>query len=252
MKKYLLLPVFLFLSLVITSCDDENTTEPVDNPGKGSVYITSSPAGAAIWEGSTNTNKVTPDSVTGLTPGTHNFTLKLPDYRDTTIAVNIVAGQRSNVTILMSSSANLTYFSNPIRIYETVGTSATQPSGLDLSAGTALGIGSGSAGRADVDLFYSSTGYVLASASQATGLTRQTFFKIGSGTNLNDHVPAPTKDATWTLQVQDTETNYIFVYDNDKHYSKIKFTRGGGTGIGDPAYVDITWIYNNTVDDKRF
>ena len=54
--------------------------------------------------------------------------------------------------------------------------------------------------------------------------------------------------------MRDTQTNYVFLYDDDGHYSKMKITnRGGGSG-SDPAWVEITWIYNNTgaITDSSF
>ena len=57
----------------------------------------------------------------------------------------------------------------------------------------------------------------------------------------------------WTNNIDDTENNYVFLYDHDGHYSKMKIvTRGGGGGPGDPSWVDIQWYYNNIQLDNRF
>lgn len=240
MKKYFLFAITLLISVMFYSCGD-NSTNPEPAAQKGSISITSNPSGAQIWNNNSNTSKVTPDSLTGLDAGTYSITLKYQGLRDTTISVTVNAGQISRLNVRLPLS---TATFGPVRLYETTGTTAQQPSGLILSTGQPSGIGSTATDRAKVDLYYSSTGFVLASADQATGLTRITYFKIGSSTNLTDTVAAPTQDASWVKTVKDTENNYIFVYDNDQHYSKIQITgRGGGTP-GNPAWVDVKVIYN--------
>jgi hypothetical protein len=58
---------------------------------------------------------------------------------------------------------------------------------------------------------------------------------------------------TWSNKINDTEDNYVFLYDHDGHYSKMKIVnRGGGSGPGDPSWVDIQWHYNNFQLDNRF
>ena len=45
-------------------------------------------------------------------------------------------------------------------------------------------------------------------------------------------------------------SNYYFIYTDDNHYVKLKIiAAGGGSGPGDPAYLDIEYIYNNTIND---
>jgi len=45
----------------------------------------------------------------------------------------------------------------------------------------------------------------------------------------------------------------VFLYDHDAQYSKFLIVnRGGGSGPGDPAYVDVQWFYNKVVQDNRF
>ncbi|MGA9292608.1 MAG: PEGA domain-containing protein, partial [Ignavibacteriaceae bacterium] len=92
MKKYIYLVAFLFLTFIIASCDNNNTTEPTVPDNTGKIFINSSPAGAQIFVDGTNTSKVTPDSTDKLSAGNHDVTLKLDGYRDTTITVNVVQG----------------------------------------------------------------------------------------------------------------------------------------------------------------
>lgn len=253
MKKYIYLAAFLFLSLIIASCDN-NTTEPTVPDNTGRIFVNSTPAGAQIFVDGTNTNNVTPDSTDKLSTGNHDVTLKLDGYRDTTITVNVLQGLTTSKFVQLTSTESITPY-GPIKIYETVGTTVDQPSGLDLSSGIAYGVSGADKGK--VDIYYTSSGFLVQSASLNTtqGLTRETFFLVGNGTNLNDGVSSPTYPigGTWTNNIQDTQTNYVFLYDDDSHYSKLRITqRGGGSGPGDPAWIEVTWLYNNTAIDTRF
>ncbi|MCU7492263.1 MAG: PEGA domain-containing protein [Ignavibacteria bacterium] len=247
MKKYYLLAIALLISFAFYSCSD-NSTNPEPAAQKGSIYITSNPSGAQIWNNNTNTNKITPDSLTGLDAGSYSITLKYQGLRDTTISVAVNAGETTKLSVKMPLST-VTY--PVVRIYETIGTTG-KPSGLILSTGQPSGISSTAPDRAKVDLYYSSSGFVLASADQASGLTRVTFFKVGNSTTLTDTVSAPAKDQSWVKSVPDTESNYIFVYDNDQHYSKIRIVNKGGGVPGEPAWVDVVVVYNQQAGDRRF
>jgi hypothetical protein len=221
----------------------------------GSVYLTSNPAGAQIWLNGTNTSLVTPDTVTGVDEGVYNITLKLTDYQDTTFSVSVTAGEMSIVTNVGLVSNIYTTLYGPVRIYETLGTTASEPSGLDLSSGMAYGVSS--ADSALVDIYYSTSGtggegYLVQSAD-LYGLVRVTKFFIGSSINLFDKVDSPDKNTgTWTNNMDDRETNYVFLYDHDGHYSKLKIVDSGGGVPGEPAWVEVQWYYNETQLDNRF
>ena len=107
------------------------------------------------------------------------------------------------------------------------------------------------------DIYYFSnaigSSYLIQSADLA-GLTRETDFRVGTGTNLLDGDDSPLRNTgTWTNNIDEPENNYVFLYDHDAHYSKFLIVnRGGGTGLGDPAYVDVQWFYNKVVQDNRF
>ena len=252
MKKYIYLVTLLFLSLIIASCDS-NTTEPTVPDNTGKIFINSTPTGAEIFVDGTNTSKVTPDSTDKLSTGNHDLTLKLDGYRDTTITVSVVQGLTTSKFIQLTSTESITPY-GPKIIYETSGTTVDQPSGLDLSSGNAYGVSGADKGK--VDLYYTSNGFLVQSADLNTtqGLTRETLFHVGNGTNLNDG-ESSTNSSFWSVvkTMSDRESNYVFLYDDDSHYSKIKITGfGGGTGPGDPAWVEVTWIYNNIAGDTRF
>jgi hypothetical protein len=254
MKKLILL-LIIPLVMLITSCDSDDPFTPTPT---GNIYLTSIPAGAEIWIDGFNKFKTTPDTIKNVDQGVRSVTLKLQDYNDTTFTVSVTGGQTSVVTnILLVSDINTTFYgtSPSVRLYETTGTPASLPSGLDLSTGLAHGVSSPEANL--VDIYFYSDGanlYLIQSADLHSGLIRKTDFFISSGTNLFDGEDSPLRNTgTWTNKINDTENNYVFLYDHDGHYSKFKIvTKGGGGGPGDPSWVDVQWYYNNTLLDNRF
>jgi|WetSurSiteA1Bulk_404760.scaffolds.fasta_scaffold04221_2 hypothetical protein len=254
MKKLFFLSLIPFTVLLITSCSSDDPVTPAE---PGSLYITSSPTGAQIWIDGDSTGYTTPDTITNLDEGMYNVTLRLQDYNDTTISISVVAGEMSilgPVTLVLNIN-NTLY--GPVRIWETTGTTASQPSGLDLSSGIAYGVSSANNGL--VDIYYSTDGtggqgYLVQSADLYPGLFRITKFFVGSGSNLFDGVDSPDKNTgPWTNNMGDREDNYVFLYDHDAHYSKIKIVSwGGGTIQTGPAWVEVQWYYNETPLDKRF
>jgi hypothetical protein len=247
MKKLFLLSLIPFTVLLITSCSSEDT--PI-TPEPGSIYITSNPSGAQIWLDGVNTSLTTPDTVTNVDEGLFNVTLKLQDYNDTTFSLSVIAGEMSVVGPIALVSDIFTTLFGPITIYETVG-SGSLPSGLDLSGGHAWGVLSDSSGL--VDIYYSSNGYLVQSADLYPNLIRVTKFYVGSGTDLLDNVDSPLRSSgTWTNNMIDREDSYVFLYDHDGHYSKLKIAASGGGTPGDPAWVTVYWWYNKTVLDNRF
>jgi hypothetical protein len=251
MKKLILILIIPFAALVISSCD--TTDDTVTPTAKGNIFITSNPAGAQIWINQNNTSQVTPDTVKDLDAAVYTVTLKLTDYNDTTFSVTVSSGQTVVLIPIVLTSNIMTTLFVEVKIYETIGTTAQQPSGLDLSSGKAWGVSSDSSGL--VDIYYSSSGFLIQSAhlNSVQNLIRETDFFVGSTGNLFDDEDSPRiGEETWTDNISDSETNYVFLYDHDGHYSKLKIIRQGGGVPGDPAWVDVQWYYNNTVLDNRF
>ncbi|QQS36669.1 MAG: PEGA domain-containing protein [Ignavibacteriales bacterium] len=249
MKKLFLILMLGVLGVFISSC--ESTDDPVTPAETGSVFISSTPSGAQIWVHGVDSGKVTPNTISNLSAGTHQFTLKLAEFLDTTFSITVVANQTQNPSITLNEALNYTVYQDTI--WETVGTSASQPSGLDLSTGMAYGVSS--ANKMDVDIYYSSNGFLVQSANLNTtnGLTRVTQFRAGTSGTLSDGTNSPlVSSGTWTNNVGDRETNYFFLYDDDGHYSKAKITAFGGGTPGNPAFVVITWWYNNAANFPRF
>lgn len=247
MKKLFFVPIIIIMAILITSCED-STTDPTPTPTTGNLAVASTPSGAQIWIDGSNTGKVTPDTIKNLSAGTHSLTLKLNGYKDTVQTnISITAGQTISRNITLVRAAK-TF--GPVRLWETTGTDTTQPSGLDLSTGIAYGISSTNKNK--VDIFYSSNGFVVRSANGVSGMTRVTSFFVGSGTDLNDGVDSPLATVSWGSQMGDRETKYVFLFDNDSHYSKLKITSFGGGTQGNPAWVEVTYIYNEQANSRVF
>ncbi|MCJ7615654.1 MAG: PEGA domain-containing protein [Desulfobacterales bacterium] len=250
MKKLIGLLTILSLGLLIISCD--STEDPVSTTdAKGNIYITSQPSDAEIWIDGTNTTLVTPDTVEGVTEGLRTVTLRLQDYYDTTFTISVTGDETSVVGPIVLVSDIIIALYGPVKIYETIGTSVNQPSGLDLSSGNAWGVSSDSSGL--VDIYYSSTGFLVQSAHLYSGLVRETDFFVASASNLFDGSDSPLSNTgTWTTNIADTVTNYVFLYDHDGNYSKLKIVNMGGGTPNNPAWVEVQWYYNKTMLDNRF
>ncbi len=259
MRKYIFLPLTLILGFLIASCSD-TTTNPPPVQDTGSIFINTSPTGASITLDGTNTGKTTPDSVSNVSTGQHSVTLSLSGYSDTTFTVTVQANLQTTKQITLVSTLSTTMY-GPVKIWETAGTDPnTQPSGIDLSTGSAYGVSSADKGK--VDIYYSSSGtggqsYLVQSANLNTsqGLTRQTAFYVGNGTDITDGEDSPTYPlgGNWTDHMGDHETNYVFLYDDDGNYSKLIVTNYHiGTGQNDPSWVEVKWLYNNIGADNRF
>jgi hypothetical protein len=251
MKKLILLLIIPFLGLLITSCDSD---DPITAALEGNLYISTIPAGAEIWIDGINTTQTTNDTVYDIEEGVHDITLKRDEYKDTTISISITADETSVVgPILLEWDISTTLF-GPLRIYETFGTPASLPSGLDLSSGNAWGVSSDSSAVVDIYYFSNNTGSYLIQSADLAGLIRETDFLVGTGTNLLDGTDSPLRNTgTWANNIDESENNYVYLYDHDAHYSKFLIVnRGGGTGLGDPAWVDVQWYYNKTIQDNRF
>jgi hypothetical protein len=256
MKNLFYITMITIASLLMVSCD--STTDPVTptpDP-KGNLFVTSIPIGAQIWRDGVNTNKVTPDTLKDLDPKVYSITLKLQDYNDTTFSVSVSANQTSVVTNVPLVSNIILQSFGPVRIWETTGTGVSQPSGLDLSSAMAYGISSIDKDKVDIYYFSNAAGtsYLVQSADLNSGMTRVTKFRAGATNILNDGVDSPLENSgVWTSSIADRDSSkYVFLFDADGHYSKIKIVNWGGGTTGSPAWVEIKWFYNNTAADPRF
>ena len=67
----------------------------------GNLFISSTPSGAAIFRNGTNTGKITPDTLKGLSPGNYTIKLTLTDYQDSTFTAAVTADQTVDYAITM-------------------------------------------------------------------------------------------------------------------------------------------------------
>ena len=256
MKKLFILPLLLAVGIFFAGCED-TATDPIVTVVKGSVYIQSTPVGAQIWVNNVNSGKITPDTIKNLDSGNVAITLKLAGYLDSTITVNILPNQVRSAAVTLTQVINAVKF-GPVKIWETSGTTAAQPSGLILSSGNAYGISS--TNKDSVDIYYSTNGQggiggYLVQSAHLTSLPRTAYFKAaGAGIiNINDGVASSTQDASWANYMKDRNDNgYYFIKTHDGNYVKIVVSAFGGGTVGNPAWVEVTWWYNKTVGDKRF
>jgi hypothetical protein len=243
-KRYVLLPILTLFGLFLTSCKSKsNDINPITPSPVGNIYISSSPTSAQIWLDGTDTKKITPDSVININAGSHIIILKLTDYLNDTISVNVQDGSHISLDRTLVSDKSVTIYGP-----DTIGTIG-YPSGVILKSGLSSPVASGD--KDSVDVYYSNNGFVITTPSSIIN-NRSTFFFVGLSTNLNDGVQSPFKIDSWVTQVQNSETNYFFLFDSDSHYSKMIITdRGGGTP-GNPTWIKVEWLYNNKPNDRRF
>ncbi|MDR3609782.1 MAG: PEGA domain-containing protein [Ignavibacteriaceae bacterium] len=242
-KIYFILPVLLIVGLFLASCNKDTTNPVTPTVSVGSLYIQSTPAGAQIWVDGVNTTKITPDSVSNLTVGNHAVVLKLASYFDDTDTITVTEGVQTPVSRTLVADYRVLYDS--IKVWESGGTSASQPSGIILSSGTASSIAT-----AGVDIYYS-TGGGLVLASMFDIDQRATSFSVSTnGTVLTDRVASPlSTQGTWVTQISDQTSTYFYLYDNDHHYSKMIITGRGNDGH---KWLTLKWYYNKNAEDIRF
>lgn len=89
--------LLVFLSLTNISCDKQVSVSPPDAPPpNGYAFIDSYPRGFHIYLQNRPRRRATPDSLTWLTTGTYQITLKKDLFRDTSITIDVVEGEKKN------------------------------------------------------------------------------------------------------------------------------------------------------------
>jgi len=96
----------LLFALAFNGCDkDVSVTPPDEPPPDGYLFIDSSPQGARIFLDGKDRIRNTPDSLYWLSTGSYEMTLKKQYFRDTTLMVEAVEGERESLFV--------DYLSNP-------------------------------------------------------------------------------------------------------------------------------------------
>jgi hypothetical protein len=183
-----------------------------------------------------------------LTTGTHIVILKLTDYLNDTVSVNVQDGSHIALNRTLLSDKSVTNY-GPITIWATTVDSVIFPRGIILKAGRSSLLASG--GKDSVDIYYSSNGLVITTSTSLIN-KRSTSFFVGLSTKLNDSIESPTVLDSWVTQIQNSQANYFFLYDTDSHYSKMIITESGSSTSTSPAWIKVQWLYNNKQNDRRF
>ena len=74
----------------------------------GSVAISSTPSGAAIYIDTVLQTGTTPQTYSGLTAGSHTYKLTLSGYTDATGSFSITAGSTTTLPVTLATVANIT------------------------------------------------------------------------------------------------------------------------------------------------
>jgi hypothetical protein len=135
--------VLFYLLISFISCNKEVTVTPPDSPPpNGYIFINSNPMGFYIYLDNRERRRATPDSLTWLTTGTYQVTLKKDLYKDTSITVDIVEGKKQSVFVdftqnpSMKGTINCTSSPSKAAIYiNDSSTGLNTPSTLSLMPG---------------------------------------------------------------------------------------------------------------------
>ena len=92
------------LLLLLTSCREgvvefQQPSQTQNVVQTANIYISSFPSGADIYWENNPTNKVTPDSLIGIQPGSYTVKLKLLGYADQSVPVVVTAGQKKYISV---------------------------------------------------------------------------------------------------------------------------------------------------------
>lgn len=99
-SRKLLNIVLVILLIAFVSCDKEvSTSAPIDPVPIGYLFVDSSPQGMKIYEDGRNSGKTTPDSLSWLPEKQYKITLKQELYRDTTLVVDVVEGEKKSIFV---------------------------------------------------------------------------------------------------------------------------------------------------------
>jgi hypothetical protein len=109
--KYFVVIVAIFLLLFKFGCTEEPPTNANIEPEKGLIYVNSNPPGAEIFLQGNVTGKITPDSIINLAPDSYDLRIRLNEYADSSLVVNVKEGLKTTVDIDLTGT--LSIGSNP-------------------------------------------------------------------------------------------------------------------------------------------
>lgn len=104
-KRFLILLIIL---LSIVSCEKEiSTTQLEEEAGKAQIKITSYPAALAIYKNGRNTGSFTTDSLTFLSEGNYEITLKKNLFADSSFVVTLGKDEKKSIFIDYSTNPKM-------------------------------------------------------------------------------------------------------------------------------------------------
>ncbi|MCP5062567.1 MAG: hypothetical protein GY936_08900, partial [Ignavibacteriae bacterium] len=176
-------------------------------------------------------------------------TLRYDNYRDTTFQTEILNARDVELEVNLKPFF-ITVYSGKV-LYDTTNSANNEPSGLSLETGNLLSVDPSSSQSKLVDLFFAPSGfggYEIKIPNGTNGMFRHTVFKVSKSNDINDGENSPLEDPTWRSSFPADTDNYVFAYDSDGHFSKIKVVRV----LENPARVELEWIYNDNPFDTAF
>lgn len=238
--------IFFYYS---TGC--QSIPDPVDYVIKrGGIDLRSFPDTAYIYVDGIYTHKATRDSVIDLEPGDYLVTLKRFGYTDTSFSVTVTKGACQQLYIVLAPHQVLDS-AGPATLFWSDGVVEQKPSGLVLATGLAFNINQ----KDSVDFFYFKNDGVLMSPHYVTNRNKKSFFLPTNYYDLKDGLSVPKRytqgDSDWKDTLPDSTTGYFYVYDSNKHYSKIKITKWTNSRT-DSASIIINGYYNLFADSLSF
>ena len=96
---------FTAVTLFYSCNKDVSVTPPDAPPPNGFVFLNSNPEGFQIYLNNLEEGRITPDSLTWLSTGTYNITLKKNLFLDSSFTVNVVEGKKISVFIDYTKSS---------------------------------------------------------------------------------------------------------------------------------------------------
>ncbi len=211
----------------------------------GGVTISSEPKFASIFIDGLDKESSTPDEFS-LEEGEHKITLKLDEFFDTTEVVNIKNSVTTPIHIKLRSK-NIVAFEGVI--WDSTSTDPNRPGGLDLSTGENVFF-KNKFGK-NADLYYAAKNNIIASPGKLSYDNKNTLIKEGSGSNIKDRIDGPfEQDDTWSDSTYTNISNYLFLYDANGHYSKLKIV--GTITQGNLKGIKVKWLYNKKPYDNFF
>ena len=111
LTKVILILVFVSIISIKFGCTEEPPTSTNLDTEKGLIHVNSIPIGAEIFLQGSTTGKITPDSITNLVPNHYDLRIRLNDYADSSLVVNVKAGLETTIDIDLTGTISVE--SNP-------------------------------------------------------------------------------------------------------------------------------------------